>query len=454
VDEATTVHEVGLSLGSMLHEIRLNETTPPLYFLVAWVWTHAFGTSELGIRSLSALAGTALVPVAYACGRELVTARAGVVAAALTAVSPFMIWYSQEARSYAILALFAGLSVLFWGRAGRTGRTADLVCWSAAAALAVLTHFFAGFLVAPEALWLLWRVRRRACWVSVALVGAAQAAVLPLALGDTSHPLGWITLFPLSTRIEQIPVAFAGAELYKSPAIGWGLPGAAIVGALAVVLLWRTGGRRERRGAAHVTGLAAFALGVPVAVALAGHDYVFARNFIPAWLPLAVALAGACTGHRDRWAGGALAAVLLVGFLWAGFKIADDPAYQRPDWRGAASALGTGDRPRAIVAFDGNAAEQPLSVYLRTPFSYSGRPESEQPVRVSEVDVVGDADQAMATRLPPGVRLIERRIVNNILVVRFELSRAWILSPAGLAARAGALVGPATGRDPAVLIQR
>jgi hypothetical protein len=32
VDEATTVHEVTLSLGRMLHEIRLNETTPPLYF--------------------------------------------------------------------------------------------------------------------------------------------------------------------------------------------------------------------------------------------------------------------------------------------------------------------------------------------------------------------------------------------------------------------------------------
>ena len=49
------------------------------------------------------LVGTATVPVMFAAGKELVSRRAGLIAAALTATSPLMIWYSQEARAYALL---------------------------------------------------------------------------------------------------------------------------------------------------------------------------------------------------------------------------------------------------------------------------------------------------------------------------------------------------------------
>jgi hypothetical protein len=55
LDEATTVHEMHLSFGAMLHQVHVNETTPPLYFIVAWLWAKVFGTSEAGLRSLSAL---------------------------------------------------------------------------------------------------------------------------------------------------------------------------------------------------------------------------------------------------------------------------------------------------------------------------------------------------------------------------------------------------------------
>ncbi|MEA2144984.1 MAG: mannosyltransferase, partial [Solirubrobacteraceae bacterium] len=82
VDEATTVHELSLSFGGLMHAIHVQESTPPLYYMLAWVWAKVFGTGELGLRSLSALAGTALIPVAYACGRELVSRGAGLMAAA------------------------------------------------------------------------------------------------------------------------------------------------------------------------------------------------------------------------------------------------------------------------------------------------------------------------------------------------------------------------------------
>src|SRR5690242_5921335 len=64
---------------------------------------------EAGLRSLSALAGVATVPVAYVAARTLVCARVGVIAAALTACNPLLIWYSQDARSYSLLVLLTAL---------------------------------------------------------------------------------------------------------------------------------------------------------------------------------------------------------------------------------------------------------------------------------------------------------------------------------------------------------
>jgi 4-amino-4-deoxy-L-arabinose transferase-like glycosyltransferase len=461
VDEATTYHEVGLSFGQMLHALRLNETTPPLYFAVAWVWTRVFGAGELGLRSLSAVCGIVVIPVVYLCGRELVSRAAGVVAAALAAFSPFMIWYSQEARSYMLLALLCGLSFLFCARAARTRTTRDVALWGAASALAVLTHFFAGFLVAPEALWLLWLLRNRAAVVTCVVVAAAQLAVLPLAIGDTSHPLNWIMGFRLADRVNDIPVDFAVSQLYQTASAvqldQYALPGALALAGVAALLLWGWGGERERHGALLSAGLAVCVLAVPLLLAWLGPDYVYNRNFMPAWIPLAVALGAACTVPRARVAGGLLAAVLIGTFVWAGVTLAGDQHAQRTDWRGAAAALGHRAGARAIVAFDGNDAEQPLSVYLPgTTFSYTGAPTSTPAVSVGELDVVGDPSMAVA-QLPPGVTLIGSRPVSyNVAVWRFALDPAWTASTDVIASRAYALLGQTIEptATPSVLIQR
>ena len=49
------------SFGHMLHEVKVSESNPPLYYVLAWGWTQAFGRDEWGIRSLSALFGTLTV---------------------------------------------------------------------------------------------------------------------------------------------------------------------------------------------------------------------------------------------------------------------------------------------------------------------------------------------------------------------------------------------------------
>src|ERR1700751_2183225 len=91
LDEGYTVRLVRMSFGGMLRTIPRTESTPPLYYVLAWVWTHVFSSSEFGLRSLSAVAGIATIPVAYAAARRLAGARAAAICALLLAVSPLMV---------------------------------------------------------------------------------------------------------------------------------------------------------------------------------------------------------------------------------------------------------------------------------------------------------------------------------------------------------------------------
>ena len=83
IDEGYTVRLLRMDLGGLIHGIPRTEETPPLYYALAWLWTRVTGTGEVGVRSFSALVGTATIPVAYLLGRRLVSERAGLVTAAL-----------------------------------------------------------------------------------------------------------------------------------------------------------------------------------------------------------------------------------------------------------------------------------------------------------------------------------------------------------------------------------
>ncbi|MGZ5341120.1 MAG: glycosyltransferase family 39 protein, partial [Solirubrobacterales bacterium] len=273
-----------------LRTVRETESTPPLYYVLAWLWSKPFGTGEVGLRSLSALLGTALVPVVYAAGAALSTRRIGLVAALLVAVSPAFVWYSQQARSYILLALLIAAGLVFFARALEGGGGRPLACWSAASGLALASHYFAAFIVVPEALWLLLVLGRgRAAWLATAAVGAVGLALLPLAADQQSAGhADYIADLALGKRLEQVPKLF-----FIGPQGGYGaLPAivlAALAGAAALVL--RRAEPDERRAGAIWGALTAAAIVLPLLASAAGIDFVFARNLLPAFVPATLVLA-------------------------------------------------------------------------------------------------------------------------------------------------------------------
>ena len=92
------------------------------------------------------------------------------------AVSPVLVWYSQEARAYALFIFLGALSLLAFVRAMETRGTTAAARWAVVSALVIATHYFGAFLIAAEAAFLLYRWRCRT--VVVASAGLAAAATL------------------------------------------------------------------------------------------------------------------------------------------------------------------------------------------------------------------------------------------------------------------------------------
>jgi 4-amino-4-deoxy-L-arabinose transferase-like glycosyltransferase len=401
-DEALTAFEARIQFGSMVNVVLHVETTPPLYFVLIWAWGHLFGTAEVALRSLSTLAGIATVPIAYLCGRDLASRRVGVIAAAFVTVNPFLIWYSQEARAYMLLVALSGASFLWFVRARRDPSPRNLVWWAGWSSLALMTHFFAVFLVVVEGVWLLRVARARFVLPALAVVALVEIAMLPFALLDTSHGPGWIAQEPRFNRLSAAVSEWGVSILYRRTPLGTGLVAGGVVVAI-VLLLTVWGGDRTIREAVLVSGVVgAFVWIAPFVLGYLGQDYFLSRNVMPAVVPLAVAIAAACAAPRARLLGGALAVALVVMFTAAAVRVQSRPYLERPNWRAVAHALGPASVPRAILAANGTTAD-PLKIYL--PGVHWTEPRGRRFV-IREVDVVG-ANKRL--QLLPG-RITERRL--------------------------------------------
>ena len=391
-DEAVTVLRVlHPSLFDTFAAVPKSESTPPLYYAVAWLWSKPFGTGEVGLRSLSALVGTAAIPIAYLSAVSLpLPRRTGLIAAAIVAVNPVLIWFSQDARAYALVFMLVGLSFLFFARARRGLARGDLAWWAVFSVLAFATHYFAAFVVVPEAiLLLLGTERRRSALLASVLVAGVSLALAPLAIRQESNAhADWIAAQPLGERLERAGAKLVGDdngdEHGRRPAgpIPLEIPAALALGAL-VFLPWR-GDAEERRGGAVAAAVGGGAVALPLLLAALGKDYLDGRNLIPAFLPLTVLLGTGFGVRRAGWVGAGLALAFCLCALVFTLEIDRLPRLQREDLRNAAAEIGALHTGTAVVSVR-HAANQPLRYYLGGNFATRGT------ARLREIDLVGSA---------------------------------------------------------------
>jgi len=176
---------------------------PPLYYWLLATWAAAFGQGEIALRSLSVAFGTLTVWATWRLGALTAGRLVGLAAAALLAVSPLAVQYSQEARMYALAGLlaagssWAGLALL---RALIQDTVTPRLLGLLALAYGLLTgallytHYYGTLVVAAQQLFagltlLLTRRWRIVPWWGLAssLAAALFLPWLPVALRQTGY---------------------------------------------------------------------------------------------------------------------------------------------------------------------------------------------------------------------------------------------------------------------------
>ncbi len=365
---------------------------PPGYYLLLKPWRAFTGDSEFALRSLSALAGLVLIALLYRLGCLYFDRPAALAAAALGALNPFLVYYSQEARMYALAATLGAASFLLfslWLRSSRPpasplGDRRLAIGYVLVTAAGLYTHYAFAFVIIAENLaalgGLLAHARgtgryRLAAWFGL------QAATLIIFLPWLPTALHQLANWPAATEHPPFLAALPDLERYlvfgrtvEVRSVWAGLAGAAVLllfalrrrGQTITPLIWLLVPSALTLGFGLLTDpFSKFLLvAVPAACLLLGHGLVA----LPASLFVPVPISANDNpmrqlGRRIVWVAETLvwwaAALALAAGLYGSLNnLYFNPAYARDDYRGIARYVESIYRPGdAIITIAPNQVE-------------------------------------------------------------------------------------------------
>jgi hypothetical protein len=365
------------SLGEMMSRVVNVEKTPPLGFLSSWV-SRRFGSDPEWIRLPSLIAGTALVPAIAVLGRLAVGRLTGLMAGLLAVVNPILVFYSVEARSYALATLFVTLAAVFLLKARRSPTWPLWVGFGLCEALALMSHYVAlaplmvlvawGWLVAPSC--------RRSILAAQLIPLATALAWAPWAVTQFGHAgselerIGLLQGSKVETAV-QIPVTL----LAGAPTVGFA-PGPFLVAAVllgfglllaAVGLVIRVGRSGWRpRWTPELLLMVGLAIAAPLVMVIVSlqpdKSMLLARNALPS-LPAILILVAAATSAAPRRMAAAAFVTLLASMSLATYESLT--RYQRPQADALVAWATERWQPNtAILQFRSSGVSGPLGMML------------------------------------------------------------------------------------------
>jgi hypothetical protein len=209
-----------LPLRGLFDLLVSSDYQPPLFFLIQRSVFTILGRSDVIGRLWPAVAGVAGVWAMYRLGKEILNRNLGLIAASLTCVNYFAIYYSREARPYSQLFLVVTLSLVFLIRLIKTNSKRDMWFFALFATLTMYTHYFGTFLVISEfavAFLLYWVAADRKIYlkrfaISWLVIAVCFSAWLPRMLKVNAMRTSWI-----SSVSENFVTEFFGSFFGNSP---------------------------------------------------------------------------------------------------------------------------------------------------------------------------------------------------------------------------------------------
>jgi mannosyltransferase len=346
--------------GRVIRAVLLSDTSPPLYYLMLAAWVRMAGTSDFAVHACSVLWALATMPLIWLLGRRLGGTREALAACILFAVAPVSLYYSVEARMYAMLWFESALAAWLTLRLHDRGGMGALMLWTLTGAAGLLTHYFFAFVWLACVLWLAvrpGRCPRRALAGAVLVVVALVAPwfrLVPMSLGRWRVTGHWLDGLPPPGRLVTAAPTLAWALLSGRGA--WG--GVEWVDRIGAVLVLALGLALLRRGRTAVVGngrdliwlwAIAVCTGPVVFDLLRGTSTSLIGRYALAGMPAGMLLVGFALGTLRT--GVAAAALALLAATWAP-GLRDMIARRTRAWepyRQVAAALGAWARPGDFV---------------------------------------------------------------------------------------------------------
>lgn len=345
-DEALTLVIKKWSAWDLL--VRPVDPSAGLYYLLTKLLVPD-GAGAVAARLISVFFGTASIVAIYAIGRVALSRERALLAAAMLAVSPALVDYSQEARGYSLLiflVLVSAAALLWWGRAlgERKAGHGRLALFGVATVLSLYTHFTAIFWIAPAII--IGREiadrsgqagARRA--YALALVAMALAAV-PETVRTFTHVLRFGVLGFLDNPSAQQFFTVTGETLLPSAIWGGGPLSAAVLAAALLYGFSRLWKRRPDEPFALAVALCL--LLVPVLVWI--FSYFVTPIFMPRSILLGIPGLILLLAHADRSARLPFAALAFIAAALASLALHGTVRTKAP-WRPIAAYLDSNLKP-------------------------------------------------------------------------------------------------------------
>ena len=386
IDETYSWHAAAGSFGAVFSSVRATEVAPPGYYLLLHFWIRIVGSdSEWTMRFLSVLAGLAFVAAVWWLGRLLTGDMVGMLAGLMAALSPLVVQYAQEVRSYIFVMLCTVVAVAAAIRATRGGdHTGRWVGAAAAASIgAVWLHYTGLLVIGPLAVYV-WTDRRlsaRARRAYVIACGVAFLIVAPLmVLQLRAGHQGGVAPFAHPSAVNFARVVGTPFDGSFAPrALAYAPGAAAVLIALAYLLAAPRAvpSRRDRWlliAAAGAPAAAAVAVTVAAAVLNEHTYYSLITRYTAvgaAFMLISIAIA---IVKAPRLAGALLAIVVAVPTV-AGLAATYSGSNAQPNLRAAFNRVASDFRPGDEVVLAGIPAQRGDADYyvarLRRRFRYA-----------------------------------------------------------------------------------
>lgn len=139
-DEYTSWAIASIPFGKEFFKSIAMQCHMPFYYLYLKFFIHFLGNSDLMLRTTSVLSGVIAIPVMYFVGKEFKNEKLGILCAAFTALSSFLIYFSQEVRLYGVLFLFSALLLISTLKLLKNQTRTNIVFFAAASFFVMFTH--------------------------------------------------------------------------------------------------------------------------------------------------------------------------------------------------------------------------------------------------------------------------------------------------------------------------